>query len=215
MKNNYKKISIIGMLCAIAYIAVVLCRIPLVLFLHYEPKDVIIVTAGFIYGPLSSFVISLIVSFIEMITISVDGIIGFIMNILSSCSFAVTASLIYKKKRTLSGAIWGLISGVAVLVTVMLLWNYIITPLYMKVPRSEVVKLLIPAFLPFNLIKGVLNSAITLIIYKPLVKALRTANLIPSTDKKGKGFSYLGLVLISAVIIITCVLVVLILNGTI
>ena len=58
------------------------------------------------------------------------------------------------------------------MVLVMLLWNYLIAPIYMGYPREAVVELLIPAFLPFNLIKGGLNAAITMIIYKPVVKAL-------------------------------------------
>ena len=169
------------MLCAAAYIAVVVFRVPVVLFLKYEPKDIIIVIGGFIFGPLTSFLISVIVSLIEMFTISDTGIIGCIMNILSSISFACTASFIYKKKRTFWGAVIGLISGTLLLTAVMLLWNYLITPLYMTLPREEVAKLLIPAFLPFNLLKGGLNTVFTLIIYKPLVKALRGAKLIPES----------------------------------
>lgn len=214
--NNYKKIASAGMLCAAAYIAVVLFRVPIVLFLKYEPKDIIITIGGFIYGPLTSFLISVIVSLIEMFTISDTGIIGCIMNILSSCAFACTAAVIYKKKHTLSGAVAGLISGTVALTAVMLLWNYLITPLYMTMPREEVAKLLIPAFLPFNLLKGGLNTAFTLIIYKPLVKALRSANLIPESVSQNvkKGFSA-GIFIFSAVIIITSVLVIMVMNGKI
>lgn len=216
MKINYKKISALGMLSAAAFIAVVVFRVPVVLFLKYEPKDIIVAIGGFIYGPLSAFIISLIVSFIEMITISDTGIIGFIMNALSSCAFACTAAVIYKKNRTLKGAVSGLITGTVVLTAVMLLWNYLITPLYMKMPREEITKLLLPAFLPFNLLKGSLNTAFTLLIYKPLVKALRTAKLIPESNspipKKGKA---LGVWIFSGVIIITSILIILVLNGSI
>ena len=215
MKNNYKKIATLGMLCAMSYIAVVICRIPIVLFLKYEPKDVIITVAGFIYGPLTSCIISVIVSFVEMITISDTGPWGFIMNALSSCAFACTAAFIYKKKRTISGAVIGLISGTVLLTAVMLLWNYLITPIYMNAPREQVVGMLIPAFLPFNLIKGVLNTALTLVIYKPLVKALRSADLIPRPETSAKNGSYIGILLVSFIVIITCTLIILVLNGTI
>ena len=46
--SKTKKLTIIGMLCALAYIAVVVGRIPLVLFLKYDPKDVVIVIGGLI-----------------------------------------------------------------------------------------------------------------------------------------------------------------------
>jgi riboflavin transporter FmnP len=61
------------------------------------------------------------------------------------------------------------------MVPVMLLWNYFIAPIYMGYPREAVVELLIPVFLPFNLIKGGLNAAVTLLLYKPVLTAWRAA----------------------------------------
>ena len=166
------------MFCALAYLAVATMRIPLILFLKYEPKDVVITIGGLIFGPLTSFWISLIVSFVQMLTISENGILGFLMNVISSCSF------IYGKKRTRSGAAAGLLSGWASMILVMLLWNYLITPLYMGTTRQDVVKLLLPAFLPFNFIKGGLNAALTMLLYKPVVTALRRARLVPESRIK-------------------------------
>ena len=178
MNSKAKKVALIGMLCAIAYVVVVAIRIPVVLFLKYEAKDVIIALGGFMFGPFVSFIVSVIVSFIEMLTISDTGIIGFVMNVLSSCGFACTAAIIYKKIHTLKGAIIGLVSGTLVATVLMIAWNYLITPIYMGYPRAAVAKLLVPAFLPFNLFKNGLNSIIILPIYKPLVRGLRKANLL-------------------------------------
>lgn len=158
MNSKAKEISTIGMLSALAYASVVICRVPVVLFLKYEPKDIIIALGGFLFGPMTSFYISLIVSFTEMLTISDTGIIGCVMNILASCAFACVAAAIYKRKRTLHGAIAGLAAGVLSMVIVMLAWNYLITPIYMGYPREAVVELLLPAILPFNLLKGGLNA---------------------------------------------------------
>lgn len=174
--SKTKKLITIGMLCTLAYAAVAAGRIPLVLFLKYDPKDVIIVIGGFIFGPLTSLAVTVIVSVVQMFTISGTGILGCIMNIISSCSFACTAAFFYKRKRRLSGAILGLFCGIGCQVAVMMLWNYLITPIYMGYPRQAVVELLLPVFLPFNLIKGGLNAAITMILYKPVVTALRRSN---------------------------------------
>lgn len=201
------------MLCALAYVVVVVGRIPLVLFLKYDPKDVIIAIGGLIFGPLTSFIVSLIVSFVEMLTISENGVLGFIMNVISSCSFACTAAFIYKKRHKLSGAITGLICGWVLMVVVMLLWNYLIAPVYMGYPREAVVKLLLPAFLPFNLIKGGLNAAITMILYKPIVTALRRSHLIEASSAAEKTRINVGVVLIALLVIATCVLFILSLNG--
>ncbi|MGN1344084.1 MAG: ECF transporter S component, partial [Traorella sp.] len=90
MNTKTKKLTMIAMLVAAAFVAVSLFRIPIVLFLKYEPKDVIITIGGFLFGPLTAFLVSLFVSIIEMFTISDTGIIGAIMNLLSSCAFACT-----------------------------------------------------------------------------------------------------------------------------
>lgn len=216
MNAKSKKITTLAMLSAIAYILMVVGRIPVVLFLKYDPKDVIITIGGFIFGPLSAFVVSTIVSLIEMFTVSDTGFIGFVMNVIATCSFACLAAYIYKCHHSLKGAIIGLISGCLLMTGIMLLWNYLITPLYLKVPRSEVIKLLVPALLPFNLLKGGLNATLTILLYKPLVTSLRKTNLIPES-KKDTGSSKIntGVMLISALILITCILIVLVLNKTI
>ncbi|MDQ9871170.1 hypothetical protein RFX30_17560, partial [Acinetobacter baumannii] len=72
----------------------------------------------------------------------------------------------------------GLALGSAVMVALMMLWNYLITPLYMGYPREAVVQLLLPAFLPFNLLKAGLNTGITFFLYKPVSDALRKSGLL-------------------------------------
>ena len=212
MRNNTKKLVLLAMLAAMAFVLVALIRIPVVLFLSYEPKDVIITIGGFLLGPLASFVISLVVSLIEMVSISDTGIIGAVMNLLSTCAFACTAAYVYKKKHTLAGAIWGLVLGTAAMIGIMLLWNYLITPMYMGVERSAVAGMLIPVFLPFNALKAGFNSALILGLYKPVVAALRKTGLVESTQKKAGG-SKIGIYLLSAVLLASCVLLLLVLRG--
>lgn len=176
MNRNAKTLAAAGMLCALAYAATALGRIPLVLFLKYDPKDVVIAIGGLLFGPLTSASVALTVSVAEMFTLSETGLVGLLMNVLSSCSFACTAAWVHRKKRTFSGAVAGLLCGWACMVSVMLLWNYFITPVYMGYPREAVLELLLSAFLPFNLIKGGLNAAITMILYRPVVTAFRHAH---------------------------------------
>ena len=184
MRNErIKKLTVLAMLSAFAYVVLYFLRFPIVLFLKYEPKDVIITIGGFLYGPFAAFLTSLVVSFLEMITISDTGWIGFVMNVLSTCAFACTAGYIYKKHHTLTGAVMGMTLGAILAVIVMLAWNYVLTPLYMNQSRADVAAMLIPVFLPFNLIKGGLNATITALIYRPLVRGLRRAGLFPKSEK--------------------------------
>ncbi len=173
--SNVRKITIIGMLSAIAYVAMVVGRIPIssVSFLKYDPKDIVVTIGGFLFGPLTSLLIASIVSFVEMITVSETGIIGFLMNVIATCAFACPAAFVYKKSRSFKAAVIGLIIGCILMTVSMLLWNYLITPIYMGFPRAAVAEMLIPIFLPFNLIKSGLNTVFTLLLYKPIQTVLK------------------------------------------
>ena len=218
MKKRFstKELTMLAMIAAIAYVLVTTIRIPVVLFLKYEPKDVIITIGGFLMGPGAVLITSGVVSLIEMFSISDTGIIGCIMNFLSTCSFACVAALIYKRNHTIRGAITGLAVGAVFMTVVMLLWNYLITPLYMGLPREDVAAMLVPAFLPFNLIKAGLNSSITLLLYKPLVTGLRKAGLITAPASASAPAGKKPFVLVFAgLLLITCVLFVLVMQGII
>ncbi len=214
MKSKTKKLTTTAVLCAIAYVMVAIGRIPVILFLKYDPKDIIITLGGLIWGPLTSCAVSVVVSLIEMVTISENGVLGCIMNVISTCSFACTAAFIYKKRRTLAGAVIGLLTGSLMMVAVMLLWNYLITPIYMGYPREAVAELLLPAFLPFNLLKAGLNAGGTFLLYKPVTAALRKAGYISNTQN-AQNQKPIGLWLLSIAVIITCILVILSLNKVI
>jgi riboflavin transporter FmnP len=184
--TNTKRLAMLAILTALAYAFVATVRIPVVAFLKYEPKDVIIVMAGFIYGPMASVVVSVLSSLIEMATISDTAWWGLLMNVLSSLTFALPATIIYKRIKSKIGALIGLLVGVVIMTACMLGFNVLITPLYLAVPRQAVIGMLAKVFLPFNAIKGLLNTSLIMLIYKPLINGLRKANLIPESTNKGK-----------------------------
>ena len=213
-RMSTKELTTLAMLTAIAYALVCCVRIPIVLFLKYEPKDVVITIGGFLMGPMAVLISSTVVALIEMFTISDTGIIGCIMNFLSTCAFALPAAIVYKRRHTMAGAIAGLVTGTVVMVSTMLLWNYLITPLYMTgTSRSDIAGMLMPVFLPFNLLKAGLHSSFILLLYKPLVVSLRKAGLLP--DSGGKGGAKIGVMVFAAMLLLACVLYVLVLRGII
>jgi riboflavin transporter FmnP len=219
-KINVKMLVTLGMFCAIAYALMFLSRFTPAIaagFLKYDPKDIVIAISGFIYGPAAALAVSVVVAFLEFVTVSTTGWIGMIMNILASGVFACTASLIYKKKHTLKGAVLGLVFACVLTTGIMVLWNYIMTPIYMGYPRAMIAKMLVPVFLPFNFVKTVANASFTIMLYKPLVNALRKAHLIDlssSTQQKGKNNRFLVYAL-AILAILSCVLIVLVINDII
>ena len=212
---NARTLTSLAMLTALSYIVMIFSKaLPQVSgFLQLDLKDTIICIGGFLFGPLSAAVISIVVSAIEMFTYSDTGIIGCIMNMISTCAFCCTASFLYKRIHTKKGAVISLACGVVALTAVMLLWNYLVTPIYMKIDRAVVTAMLPTVFLPFNLVKGGLNMAIILLLYKPVVTALRKAHLVPEskgsaaqTSKFSAGFLLFSLALLATFVVLALVL---------
>ena len=92
-----KKMTGIAMFSALAFIVSLVFRLP-VMFLTFDAKDAVIAIAGFIYGPVSAVIISIIAALIEFISISDTGWYGLLMNFASSATFAGVASLIYSRE---------------------------------------------------------------------------------------------------------------------
>ena len=217
--DKLKALLCMAMMAALAVVADIFLRIPGIGgFLTYEPKDVILTIGGFIFGPLAGILMSLIVCVIEMVTVSTTGFIGLLMNFLASAVFVGVSTVIYSRKKTLSRAIAGLVAGSLSMLVIMLLWNYIMTPIFMGVPRDAVLGMFLPLLIPFNLLKAALNSALVLFLYKGVVTALRKSKLIPtreSNDGEKKRLNTAILISISAVLVITLVIVMLIFAGII
>lgn len=219
-KADTKKLATLGMLTALAFVVMCLSKfIPSVNgFLDFDFKDVVLCIGGFIYGPIEALIMTVIVCFIEMVTVSHTDIIGCIMNIVATASFVCTACAIYKRNHTMKGAVIGLVTAVVVLVVVMLAWNYFLTPIYQRIPREAVADMLLPIFLPFNAVKGGLNMTVTLLVYKPVVDALRKTKLIPESTSHAapvEGKKHLGMTIVILFVFITCVLFALSLQGII
>ena len=218
-KFQLKQFVSMAMLCALAIVADMCLRIPGIGgFLTYEPKDVILTISAFIFGPIAGIIMSLIVCLTEMVTVSSTGVIGLLMNFISSAVFVGVSSFIYSRKKTLSRAITGLCIASVSMTGIMLLWNYIITPVYMHVERSVVLGMILPLLLPFNLLKAGLNATLSMFLYKGVVTALRKSKLIPESDSQNSKKSVSTTVLIvttSAFLALTLLLVILIFAGKI
>ena len=132
------------------------------------------------------------------------------MNVLSTVTYVLPVAILYKRKKTLQMAVTGLVLGTLIMTACMLLWNYLITPWYMETPRDVVAGMLLPYFLPFNLLKGILNTAFTLLLYKPIMNALRRMSLLPKSDSVKKGGTLAVIINIIALIIVAVAVVALI-----
>lgn len=169
-----KKLTVMGILAAMSIVFVYVIRFPLLPaapFLEYEPGDIPILICSFLYGPVSGLILTVIVSILQGITVSAgSGIIGIIMHIFATGFFAFLAGLFYIRNKSRKNAIIGLSLGTIAMIIVMCILNIVLTPIFMGIPRSEVLKMILPIIVPFNFLKAGINSILTFIVYKKISK---------------------------------------------
>ncbi|HXL02398.1 MAG TPA: ECF transporter S component [Candidatus Atribacteria bacterium] len=164
-----KKLVYGGALAGLSLVVSLLIHFPLIPqapFLLYDPGDIPILVAGFKFGPGLGLLLTAMVAVLFALITGEGGPWGVLMHFLATGSYVVLAGFIYRRHRTKNGAITSLIVAPLFMAAIMVGANLLVTPLYLGVEREVVKGMLLPAIVPFNLLKGVINGAITLLVYK-------------------------------------------------
>lgn len=137
-------------------------------FLKYDPSEVPALIATFALGPLAGLSVeaikALLIGFFRSGTIG--GPFGIFMNFLAGITLVGVAGVYYLIEHTKAGAIKSLVFGVLAMSGMMIVANILLTPIFFGLPREQVIALVVPALLPFNLLKGAVSSLVTYYVYK-------------------------------------------------
>lgn len=170
--ESTRKLTTMALLAALAIVLVALIHFPLIpaaSFLEYDPADIPIFIGSFLFGPAAGLALTAIVSVIQGVTVSAgSGPIGILMHFLATGTFVLIAGNMYRLQRTRKTAVLGLALGTLAMTAVMCGCNLVFTPLFMGQKVGDVVAMLLPVIIPFNLAKAAINSVITYFIYKPI-----------------------------------------------
>jgi len=177
MNNKTNKLVRLAVLSALSIVLVMLVKFPIIPsapFLEYEPGDVPMLVAAFMYGPIAGLVMTIIVSTIQAFTVSAAaGWVGLLMHIIATGTFVIVSGSIYRRFHTFKGAFAALAAGSLCMVLVMIPSNLFFSVKFYGIPYNAVIAMLPTAILPFNLIKSVANSLLVILVYKPLTKFLK------------------------------------------
>ena len=201
-----------ALFAALAYLCVFVFRIKIG-FLTFDFKDAVMTVGSFWLGPIAGIVTAAIVSLFEMISVSSTGPYGLLMNFVSSVGFILPAAFFFHFRRTRVSAMIGLTLSVVCMVGVMLPMNLWITPLYQNVPRSVVVKMIPGTLLPFNLVKGVMNAALTALLFQPVRTALHRVKILPPDEERRKLPAWVIPTVAGVVAVAACLICFLVLDG--
>lgn len=182
MESKTNKLVRIAVLSALSIVLVMLIKFPIIPsapFLEYEPGDVPMLIAAFMYGPIAGLVMTIIVSTIQAFTVSAAaGWVGLVMHVIATGTFVVVSGVIYRKFHTFKGAFAALALGSIAMVLIMIPSNLFFSVKFYGIPYDAVIAMLPTAILPFNLIKSLANSLLVILVYKPLTRFLRGAGRV-------------------------------------
>lgn len=186
---NARTLTQISLLSALAAI-LMLFEIPLWFapsFYQIDLSEVPVLIGSFAMGPMAGVLIELVKNLLKLIfSGTLTGGVGEGANFLIGCAFIVPSAIIYHRNKTKKGALIGMIIGTVTLTIIGSFLNtYILLPVYSKafgLPLEALIEmgtavnaritsltsLVMLAVAPFNLLKGVVVSIITWILYKKI-----------------------------------------------
>lgn len=161
-------------------------------FLKFDISDLPSLIGAFALGPMAGVLIQLIKNLLKILLAGTNtAAVGELANFIVGSVFAYTAGLIYYKEKTFKNAIKGLITGVIAMTVAISIANYyVMIPFYSKaygLPLEKIIamstavnkyivdlkSLIIFGVVPFNLLKGLVTSILTILLYKrisPIIK---------------------------------------------
>ena len=191
MENRVLSVSMIVKVAILSAIAVVLMMFQMPLpfiappFYQIDLSEVAVLVGGFALGPIPGVLIELFKNLLMLImTGTQTACVGELSNFIVGCAFVVPAAIYYQRHKSKKGALYGMALGTLVMTAVGFITNYFfIIPAYvmfMDLDLEVIVgmgqaifsfinskfMLVLCCTTPFNLIKGIVISLVTTIIYK-------------------------------------------------
>ena len=193
-KTNIRKLVLIAMLAALSA-ALMLFHVPLPFapaFLEFDVAELPVLFAGFFLGPISGTLVVVIKVGLKLLQQGTTTVfVGELSNIFHSLTFMLPAAYVYKRNRSKTGAVLGMVVGTLVASILAVCSNaWVMFPLYAKLyslPVEAIVEmaaavnplvkdemsLMLFSILPFNLVKFSVTSILTYLIYKRAGTVLR------------------------------------------
>jgi len=140
--------------------------IPGVPWLAYDASNVPAMLGGFAFGPAAGCLVGTLSAILH--GVMRGDPVGAAMNIIGVVSYVLPAALLYKRFKGTGGIIVGLVLGSVVSAVVVILANFVFTPLYFGGTVEDVMAILVPVLLPFNLLKVLINSVLSFVLYRSL-----------------------------------------------
>lgn len=163
------KLILTALFTALSVVSILLFRVPLIPaapFLEYDMADVVVLLCTMLLGASAGSLSLFIVCIIQAFLLGGNGIIGFFMHFVSSEAMVILIGLICRKNKGWGRLLLGAVSATVAMTLLMIPLNLVFTGVFMGTPMNVVAGMLVPAIIPFNLLKGVINCTAGILLYK-------------------------------------------------
>ena len=154
-------------------------------FIKFDLSDIPGLLGAFALGPMAGVVIQFMKNLLKILIAGSNTVfVGELANFLVGSVLVYVAGMVYYREKTFKNAVIGLVLGVLSMTLVMALANYFIMfPFYSKLygmPLDQIIEIsskvnrlvvdlksvILFAIVPFNLLKGLVTSLVTILLYK-------------------------------------------------
>ena len=178
------RLTTLGMLAALSLVLVFFNfpLFPTAPFLKFDFADIPLLICSMLFGPLPSLAVLFVVSVVQAFLLGGDSYLGCIMHFVASGAMLVVTGLLCSRSSRTSRTVLGLALGALTMTALMIPMNYLITPLYLGGHSPEtlgiITSLLLPAIVPFNIIKSSVNCLLAFVIFRLLRSFFEKQGLI-------------------------------------
>ena len=173
-KNGWSssRIATTAVFCALALVVsfVEIPVFPPAPWLKYDPSGIVAMVAGFAFGPTTGVLVAGI-SWALHLLFKFDPW-GVLMALVALVAYVAPAAAIHAKSPSRKSAVVGMAISSVVTLVVCIAANLVITPIYAGMPVEAVAAMIVPILLPFNVIKVVITSVASALLYGPITKML-------------------------------------------
>ncbi len=143
-------------------------------FLDIELSDLPAIVGTLALGPLCGVIIEALKNIIHC-AVTTTGFVGELANFVINGTFVLVLGIIYKVNKTRKAAVIGFASATVLYTLAAMAANYFLMfPLYMPdAPMEVIASIILTTVTPFNIVKGIVLSIITLLIYKKISPVIK------------------------------------------
>ena len=171
---NVRRTTTTAMLAAVAFLLMATIQVPILPqapFLKYDPSDAVALLGGIAYGPAAGAAIVLVKD-VLFFMFRARSPFGPLADFIAASSFVIVAAWAYRRgagpfpRRLLTAAVLGAV----VRVLVMIPTNFLILYLEFGMKPARVAGMLLPAIIPFNALKALINAGIAFAFAEPFLR---------------------------------------------